>query len=212
MASINLMNQPQLEKPKKRRVDKRTSRRQLKKPRFMWPNELHDQFVGSIFDIGASRVTADLLVTLAAESGRTVSSTAIDMFLRQLQHYQTHAIIINTTTDAPPAKKPKAIEPTLSPILSAEMLRPYTTSAAFVHKEFPHLKDNMYKMPLQFDSVKLEMMVATPKSCTSADVSIMSPTEINRPLSPLSSDIDSFEFDLNYEVFSSAVIRMYLDA
>jgi hypothetical protein len=80
-------------------------------------------------------------------------------------------------------------------VLSAASLQTYSGSQ-YLHKEFPHLKDS----------------VALSKDYVAPFRSEVSPTDICRPLSPIGSDIDSFNFDWNKEDFDRDVIRMYLDA
>jgi hypothetical protein len=185
----------------KRRLDAVNERGHNKKPRFMWSNELHDQFVGAIFDIGASHTTAtaDFLRVAAAESGRAVSSTTIDMFLDRLELYKSQNPVAIKTKKVLYTKKARMAQParlpSVLPTLSAEMLRPYTTSAAFVRKEFPHLKD----LPIQ-------------KANDDVILAEQSPTDICRPFSPISLDIGTFNFDWNKDDFDSSIIRMFTDA
>ena len=108
-----------------------------------------------------------------------------------------------------PVAKPKKVKKKVvslkaAPVLSKEALLPYS-AGTFLHKEFPNLKD--LHLPSKEFLLSLQRTYGLVASSSDSTVS-----ENTRPFSPLSSDIDSYEFDWERETFDSNVIKMYLEA
>ena len=183
-----------------------------KKARFMWPSELHDEFIAAIFDLGLAHITADTILESAEAKGLATSIHQIDRYMhlmRVFRNQRRHANCCKMVARIPASKlqtdSSLSRRPSISsitsgsprgqtglfnefadqPKLSAASLRPFSTGGIFQHKEFPHLKD-ILDHPTTHDD------------------------DLFRPFSPISSEIDSFEFDWENNAFNSAIIQMYL--
>ena len=119
--------------------------------------------------------------------------------------------LVKERTESPtqPVVKPKRlrnkiISPKSVSMLSKEALLPYS-AGTFLHKEFPNLKE--LHLPSKEFLLSLQRTYGVVASSAESTVS-----DNSRPFSPLSSDIDSYEFDWERETFDSSVIKMYLEA
>ena len=118
----------------------------------------------------------------------------------------------SSESNSQPVTKPKRVRkqtvspkpgPRPAPVLSKEALMPYS-SGTFLHKEFPNLKDVHVSSRDFLLSLQRTYGILPSSESVGSDAS--------RPFSPLSSDIDSYEFDWERETFDSSVIKMYLEA
>lgn len=185
-----------------------------KKKRFMWDAPLHGKFIAAIFDVGLTHVTAEEILELGSQSNRQVTPSAITEFMATMQRFRSELRECDVVPIAPirrtepvsikpqPTSRPRkprtvvsrASDPSM-PVLSAEALLKRGHDQ-YLFKEFPHLKDPHHHVHLP------------PPNSFASDPT---PNDVTRPFSPISSEIETYDFDWERETYDSSVIKLYLD-
>ena len=205
VSKVVLKSEMEYSSHKKRKVH--AQEKHHKKTRFMWPSELHDEFIAAIFDLGLAHITIEHIMEHAEAKGHPANLDLIAVYMRLMRGFRNQRrdancckmvakipasklisseggsrrpSISSISSSSPRSQTGLFNESIDQPILSAETLLPLSSTGKFVFKEFPNLKETVVEHPLY------------------------------RPFSPVSSVIDSFDFDWENNAFNSSVIQMYL--
>jgi hypothetical protein len=198
--------------------------RRNKRSRFIWGEDLRKLFIAAILDVGLSNTTPETILEM--RSDRSELHSSMQTYLSSLKAYRTDVKLkepclkgplgrfeggpkindIKSATDElmrsmiPTTKRKhtKSVKssPTLAPLSMEALHQLQSNHDVYSFKEFPHLKDIHYAPPVHTVEV------------TSNDASAMN---LTRPYSPISSDIDSYDFDWAKEDFDSTVIKLFLN-